>query len=300
MIIREKKFVVFSIFILALLATGIENLQADKQTPRQSNKLTTNQGKALPGPYRLLPDVEVIVAGFERVSTELGMSGTEFPHDKLRLKWILKNSGLAPCPEGGSYQIQVLRNGESVVNSGYTNLLGNPGTTYNYSFIDTIVHGQAKELNYKITVTTNFKEATAGNNSRDSMLNEPMIHGSGNVDYAITEFTSNFVDGPAGRTFYFVVKVKNNSLFYSSTKASANIYIKRNDEPNAVASFSIGLYGTRLPGPTEHTSYTIGRKASELPAGNYWVKAVLDIQFDSDPNPGNNTFARKILIKIIR
>ena len=238
MIIREKKFVVFSIFILALLATGIEDLQADKQTPKQNNKLTTNQDKALPSPFRLLPDVEVKVAGFERVSTELGMSGIEFPHDKLRLKYILKNSGLAPCPEGGSYQIQVKRNGESVVNSGYTNLLGNPGTTYNYSFIDTIVHGQAKELNYKITVTTNFKEATAGNNSRDSMLNEPMIHGSGNVDYAITEFTSSFVDGPAGRTFYFVVTVKNNSLFYSSTEASAYIYIKRNDEPNHHRQFS--------------------------------------------------------------
>jgi len=294
---REKKFVVLVIFILALLATGLNGLRADKQHSKLSPKQTTNQDKPIPRPIKLLPEIEVIVSGFQRVSTELGMSGIEFPNDKLRLNYMLKNSGLAPCPEGGSYHIQLKRNGESVANSTYTNLLGAPGSTYNYSFIDTIVHGQVKELNYKITVTPNFNEISDGNNSRDSMINEPMIHGSGNVDYAITEFTSSFVDGPAGRTFYFVVTVKNNSLFYSSTAASADIYIKKNDEPNTIANFHIGLYGTRLPGPTEHTTYTIGRKASELPPGNYWVQAVLDIQGDSDPNRSNNTSPRKILIK---
>jgi hypothetical protein len=300
MIVREKKIVVSAIFILALLTTGFDGLQADKLIPKQENKQTPNLDKALPNPFRLLPDIEVKVAGFERVSTELGMPGIEFPQDKLRLKYVLKNSGLAPCPEGGSYHIQVKRNGESLVNSSYTNLLGGAGTDYKYSFIDTIVHGQAKELNYKITVTPNFREVSDGNNSRDSMLNEPMIHGSGSVDYAVTEFTSSFVDGPAGRTFYFVVTVKNNSLFYPSSAAGADIYIKKNDEPITIASFYIGSSGTRLPGPTEHTTYTIGRKASELPAGNYWVKAVLDIMHDYDPSLGNNTASQKNLIKNMR
>ena len=299
MIMREKKFVVLVIFILALLVTGLNGLRADKQTSKQSNKQTTNQDKALPSPFRLLPEIEVIVSGFQRVSTELGLPGIEFPNDKLRLNYVLKNSGLAPCPEGGSFHIQLKRNGASIANSTFTNLLGAPGTTYKYSFIDTIVHGQVKELNYKITVTPNFKEFSDGNNSRDSMINEPMIHGSGNADYAITEFTSSFVDGPAGRTFYFVVMVKNNSLVYPGSAVLPYIYIKR-DGNISIADLYIGFSGTRLPGPTEHATYTIGRKASELPAGNYWVQAVLDIQVDSDPNRSNNTSPRKILIKNTR
>jgi len=305
MTIREKKFVVFTIFILALLATGLDGREADKRPPiqpnkqtlKQDSKLTTNVDKG--SPFRLLPDVEVTDPRITRVSTELGVPGVEFPKDRLRFTATLKNSGLAPCPEGGSFYIQLTRNGEPVANPGATNLLGAPGSTYKYSCIDTIVHGQAKEINYKITVTPNFKEVTGDNNSATCMVNEGMIHGRGGADFAITEFTSSFVDGPAGRTFYFVVTVKNNSLVYPGTAVAAYIYVDTNEHKH-IAMLSIGSSGTRLPDPTDHAIYTFGRKASEIPAGNYWVRVVLDIQVDYDPNCSNNTSSQKVLIKNTR
>jgi len=249
-----------------------------------------------PGPYRPLPDVEVTNAHFALVSTELGKPGVEFPKDTVRFTAQLKNVGLAPCPEGGSYHIQLTRNGLSIANSTATDLLSARGSTFAYSWVDTIVHGAAKELTYRITVTPSFAQASTANDSSFCMGYEGMLHGFGGADFAITEFTSSFVDGPAGGTFYFVVKVRNNSLTYQTIGTSPTIYVDR-AEHSHVATFSSFQGAQPLPDPLRTVALTFSRKGSELPAGSYAVRAVLEITpDDGDPARSNNTSPQRVVI----
>ncbi|HVN77276.1 MAG TPA: hypothetical protein VMT19_13240 [Thermoanaerobaculaceae bacterium] len=275
-------------FLLALPAFG----QTDQMQPRQVPKPNVPQ----PGPYRPLPDVEVTNAHFALVSTELGQSGVEFPKDTVRFTAQLKNVGPAPCPKGGSYHIQLTRNRVSIANSTATDLLGARGSTYAYSFVDTIVHGAAKELTYRITVTPGFAQASTANDSAFCMGYEGMLHGFGYVDFAVTDFTSSFVDGPGGRTFYFVVKVRNNSLRYLTIGCSPTVYLDRADHSHA-ATFSNFQNAQPLPDPLRTATLTFSRKGSELPAGSYAVHAVLEITpDDGDPIRGNNTSPQSVVI----
>ncbi len=283
--------VAFTIFIVPWLATGLDDQQVAKPAVDQVNPR--------PSPARLLPDVVVTSPKFTLVSTELGKPGVEFPKDTVRFTATLKNSGLAPCPEGGSYYIQLTRNGVLVANSGATNLLGGVGSTYGYSWIDTIVHGQAKELTYKITVTPSFNEVRSDNNVATCTGYEGFLHGYGGADFGITKFTSSFVNGPAGRTFYFAVTVKNNSLTYPTIGSSAYIYVDTGEHKH-IAMLYTGQAGLGLPDPLEGKTYTLGRKDSEMPAGNFWVRAVLEIQQDYDPVMSNNTSAQTVLVRNTR
>ena len=263
---------------------------------RQTVPQTPTRPRPLPRPVKLLPDVEVKGARFSLISTELGKPGVEFPRDTVRFTATLKNAGLAPCPEGGSFHIQLTRNGVAIANSTASDLLGAVGSTYSYSWVDTIVHGQAKELSYTITVSPAFLELTGNNNSASCMGYEGMLHGFGGADLGITNLTSSFVDGPAGRTFYFVVTVRNNSLVYPSISATAFIYINK-DGGQHVAMLDTGQGGLGLPDPLVSKSYTLSRKASELPAGNFWARAVLEIQRDYDPVGSNNVSPGRVLVR---
>ncbi len=284
---RGMTFAAAAALLVALPAFG----QTGQMQPKQVPKANLPQ----PGPYRPLPDVEVTNAHFALVSTELGKPGVEFPRDTVRFTAQLKNVGLAPCPEGGSYHIQLTRNGVSIANSTATNLLGARGSTYAYSWVDTIVHGAAKELTYRITVTPAFAQAGTANDSAFCMGYEGMLHGFGNTDFAITGFSSSFVDGPAGRTFYFAVKVRNNSLHYLTIGSSATIYLDRAEHTH-VATFSNFQNGQPLPDPLRTVTLTFSRKGPELPSGSYAVRAVLGITPDDDPVRGNNTSAQSVVI----
>ncbi|MBI4917742.1 MAG: hypothetical protein HY825_18025 [Acidobacteria bacterium] len=290
--VRALPFAAAAAFLVALPVLA--------QTGQMSPRNVPKPGQPQPGPFRPLPDVEVTAAHFALVSTQLGKPGVEFPNDTVRFTAQLKNVGLAPCPAGGSYHIVVTRNGVGIANSTATDLLSARGSSFTYSFIDTIVHGAAKELTYRITVTPGFVQASTANNSASCKGYEGMLHGFGGADFAITEFTSSFVDGPAGRTFYFVVKVRNNSLTYQTIGTTANIYIDRAEHTH-VATFRTDQGGQRLPDPLRTTTFTFSSKSSELPPGSYAVRAVLDMDpREHDPVPSNNTSSQSVVIRNAR
>ncbi len=284
---RATALAASAVLLLAAPAIG----QTSQMRPRQ----VPNANVPQPGPYRPLPDVEVTGAHFALVATELGKPGVEFPRDTVRFTAQLKNVGLAPCPGGGSYHIQLTRNGASIADSTATDLLGARGSTYAYSWTDTIVHGAAKELTYRITVTPSFAQAGTANDSSFCMGYEGMLHGFGGVDFAVIGFASSFVDGPGGRTFYFVVKVRNNGLTYQTIGTSATISIDRAPHTH-VATFASFQSAQPLPDPLRTATLTFSRKGSELPAGSYAVRAVLQVTPDDDPVRGNNASTQTAVI----
>jgi hypothetical protein len=286
MVFIKNTLIIFIVSIFALLGIGANGQKAITQQQQQANTPPKPKASAL------LPDVTVASPHISLESTELGKPGVEFPNDKVRFTAILKNSGLGPCPAGGSYSITLLRNGQFLTSSTATELLGAAGSTYNYSYSDSFLHEQWPQVSYKITVAPNFKEADSNNNSAETMAGEEILHGSGFPDFGVTDFTSSFVDGSAGRTYYFTVTVENASLIYMTVGTSGYIYVEKMSGAN-IAMLYLG--DRKWPGPKARARFTLNAKASDMPSGIYTLQARVETQYD--PNRNNNVSVQHPQIK---
>jgi hypothetical protein len=287
MILNTKVFRVFVSLIFVLAGMGIAGPWADLQKPDQAN--TPPKPKA----PMLLPDVTVASPHISLVSTDLGKPGVEFPNDRVLFTAVIKNSGRGACPAGGSYNILLTRNGEFLASSTATDLLGPTGSTFNYSFPDSFFHQRWSQISYKITIKPNFNEADPNNNSAEAMAEEAMLHGSGNPDFGITDLTASFVDGPAGRTYYFLVTVKNNSSIYATIGTSGYIYIDQVGTWRHIAMQDFGAQ--KWPSPGSHLKFNISAKAVKMPSGTFSVRA--KIEYPNDPNKANDVSVQTPVIK---
>jgi len=290
MIHQKRDFMVFlSLFALfaALAGAGFGGQKAIIPPQQQAN--TPPKPKATPQ----LPDITVVSPHISLVSTELGKPGVEFPTDKVRFTAVIKNSGLGPCPAGASYTILLTRNGEFLTSSTATDLLSAAGSTFNYSYTDTFVHGRWYQISYKITIKPNFNEVDPNNDSAEAMVDEEILHGSGSPDFGITNLTANFVDGPAGRTYYFVVTVKNNSPIYATIGSSGYVYIDNTSTSRHIAMMNVA--DRKWPSPGSQVNLNLSAKASEMPTGTYTVRA--KIEYPYDPNKANDVSTQTPTIK---
>jgi hypothetical protein len=287
MILNTRVSRVFVSLTFVLVGMGFAGPKSVLQQPAQAN--TPPKPKA---PI-LLPDVTVASPHISLTSTDLGKSGVEFPNDRVLFTAVLKNSGRGPCPAGGSYNIQLVRNGELLVSSTATDLLGAAGSTFNYSFSDSFLHERWSQISYKITVKPNFNEADPNNNSAEAMAEEAMLHGSGSPDFGITDLTASFVDGPAGRTYYFVVTVKNNSSIYATIGTRGYIYVDQVGTSRHIALQDVG--DRKWPSPASHLKFNLSATAAKMPTGTFSVRA--KIEYPYDPNKANDVSVQTPLIK---
>jgi hypothetical protein len=287
MILNKRVFQVFASLVFVIVGMGICGSTAASQDPAQAN--TPPKPKA----PKLLPDIMAQSPHISLISTDLGKPGAEFPNDRVRFTAIIKNGGRGSCPVGGSYHIQLWRNGELLSSSTATDLLSAAGSTYNYSYPDSFFHERWSQISYKIKVTPNFNEADTQNNSAEAMVEEAMLHGSGTPDFGITDLTASFVDGPAGRTYYFVVTVKNNSSTYATIGTRATLYINQVGTLRDIALQDVS--DRKLPTPGSHLKYNLSVTAAKMPAGTYSVRAKID--YPNDQNKSNDVSGQTPLIK---
>jgi len=123
---------------------------------------------------------DIAVTGMKAtlVSTQLGDTSVDIPHDKVRIEVVLENLGNKAVPSDFLMDIFIKKNGEQIVGRGYpifTTSLGAPGSRFVIGdIVDSFPHGVA--TTYSIEILPLNNECSIANNQASLTIDEAILH----------------------------------------------------------------------------------------------------------------------------
>ena len=128
-------------------------------------------GTVVTKPLKLLPDLTVTSIALTLVKTTAGVSGVEFPVDRVSVVITVQSIGAVPPP--ADFTVYTYRNTEKI-----DTFTISPSKLMNgkivYTFYDNFPHGM--ETIYRSEVATTFNEVSVTNNAFNLTVNDTKLH----------------------------------------------------------------------------------------------------------------------------
>jgi hypothetical protein len=234
------------------------------------------------------PDIAVISFAATLVSTQVGDSSVDFPHDTVRLDATLGNEGTLAVPRNASLHIELSKNGEVIYKADKIELLGAPGSRWTLHQTDSFPHNL--KTTYTITVTTSLTECRKDNNQASFTIDETKLHPTGTPDLTCSIFKVEKRWQQQGAGF------KGTCTFSAQVANVGNGYCRNNSQPLQLGFYqsggrllaSVQIPESDLPAPGTHKVFSVEVADTAVPYGDITVSASI-APAANEQNRNNNS-----------